>query len=224
LARELALDRLERAEAWARGYDEDPDIAWAARKKRNEIHTRHFFLRKVRSRTRPPAEEAAAWFAQHQEEFREPERRRCLLARVPEWDGAEKAARILQETSSPRDALARVSREVANATVGSPDGFTVYQGQFATPIENQLFRLSPGEVTDPFPAEGGFAVARLEEIFPGRTPPFEEVAEKVIDQLGEQAADSLFKSLLSERGKSTPIHVNEEVFRKVRFRPDAVRG
>jgi len=219
LTRELMLDRLERAEAWARGLNQDPDLFWEARKRRNLILTRQFYLRKIRSRARPSVEEARRYFENHPAEFRQPAQRRCIQVLLPTWDEALAAQGILQSTPAPAVALSAVRARFPGARIGTPEGVLLQAGNFRNQVERQVFEMQAGEVTDPYPLEGGFIVVRVEEAVDGQLPSFESVAEDIMDQLGSETADSLFKDVLRRRKEATPITIDEDVFRQVRFSP-----
>jgi parvulin-like peptidyl-prolyl isomerase len=219
LARELMLDRIERAEAWAKEYDKRPDLVWKDRKQRNLILTRQFYRRFVLPRARPSVEEARAYFDAHAAEYGEPARRRCLQATFAAWDDAVAAQRIFLEVRDPARAVGTVRQRFQSANVSGPAGIVLLEGKLAPALERQLFRVPAGGVTDPIPVQNAFAVLRVEEAEEARTPPFEEVAEKVMEQLGEQKADSLFKALVAERRSKTPVRIHERVLRKVQFHP-----
>lgn len=221
LARDLMIDRIERAETWARGYDKDPDLQWEAKKRRGQIHTRQFYTRVVASRSRPTVEEARVWYEEHADEFREPARRRCLQVLVATWDEGLVAQRLLRETRDPARATAAARSALPGAQVSLPAGLTVTEGQVGGVLERQLFRHRDGEVTDPLPLGAGFVVLRVEEAWDGRTPPFEEVSTAVMERLGEQAADALFKVLLAQRREATRIVVHEQAWRRLEIRPPA---
>ncbi len=217
LTRELMLDRIERAEAWAKGYDKLPDLAWAGQKARQLIHTRQFYMRKIASQTRPSMARARAWYETHGREYYQPGRRRCLQVITSTWDAALAAQKLLEQTRRPEEALAAVQRALPDAQVSPPVGIAIVESEPASPIVQQVFRLKVGQVLDPMPVPSGFVVLRLEEDAPGRTPAFEEVAEKVTDKLGEQSADSLFKAVLTQRRAVTPVRIDERVLRRVKF-------
>lgn len=217
LTQALMIDRIERAETWAKGYDKHPDMQWNAAKRRNQIHTRQFYIRCVLNRTRPSAEEARAWYEEHSAEFREPGRRRCLQVIVATWDEGLLAQRLLREHRGPQEALAAIRSALPAARASSPNGVAITEGQLRNALERQIFAGRPGDVTDPFPLPTGFTVLRIEEGVEGRTPEFEEITRQVVERVGEQAADSLFKEILAERRASTPIAVNEKVLLKLRY-------
>jgi parvulin-like peptidyl-prolyl isomerase len=217
LTRELMLDRLERAEAWAKGYDKLPDLAWSGLKARQLIHTRQFYVRKIYNQSRPSMARARAWYEEHSREYYQPGRCRGIQVITPTWDAALAAQKLLAQTRGAEEALAAVKRALPDAQVSTPAGVAIVEGQVASTVEQQIFGARVGQVLDPLPVPSGFAVFRVEEIEPGRTPAFEDVAEKVTEKLGDQTADSLFKAILTQRRAVTPVRIQERVLRKVKF-------
>jgi len=211
------LDRIERQEVWERGYDQLPEFVWQDQKRRGLMLARNFHQDFVAMRARPNLEEARSWYAEHAVEFGEPERRHFRLLHVRDWDQALAAREILAATESPSAALAQIRRQDPTAGwVGSGQA-VVRENQISGPLDKQLFRIDRGQVTEPVPHEGRFAIARLESIEPRRVPVFEEVAEAVVEQIARARADSTFKAYLVERKSITTIEINEEVFRQMRF-------
>jgi parvulin-like peptidyl-prolyl isomerase len=221
LVREIILDRSMRAECWKRGYDKRPDLAWQDRKQRGLMLTRNFYQTFVWDRVRPTLEEARAWYAERAAEFGEPEKRRFIQLHLRDWDTARRAREILARIPDRNDAMAEIRR--LDSTAAWVDGG---EGEIAaasprTPLEGQLMRLSPGEVGEPIPYQNRFAVVRLEAIVPPQAPVFETVAEKVVERMTEARADVLFKDYIRNRRSTTPVKVDESVFRRVKCQPVA---
>ena len=221
LCREIMLDRAERAETWERGYDQRPDMAYENVKQRGLMLKRNFYQYFVWERVRPDVEEARAWYEAHAEEFREPERRRFHLLTVRDLDSALRARQTLAAVSDPRQAMDQIRAfDRTAAWVGSGEG-ELDVNAAATPLDRQLVALSPGQVTDPVPAQERFAIARLAETYPSRVPLFEVIAEKVVERLTEIRADSLLARYTAERRAATPVKIHEDALDRMTFTAEA---
>ncbi len=219
LLEELAIARLERFEAWERGYDQNPDLAWAAEKQRNLILTRQFVRQHIYVRTAPTVEEARRWYESRRQPGDVPGRRRYIMVEVASRELAEQAAQILQDVEDPQAAFDRIQALDPSASWLGPRGFPITEFATDSPLDREVFQVPLGGVTRPHPVGARFAVARVEEILMrGRkATPFEQVKGQVVEQLAEARIDSVFQIYLRERREITPIEVDEEVFGKIRY-------
>ena len=121
---------------------------------------------------------------------------------------AEQAAAALRRSPNDIEALA----EKSHAVVLTPPSFSREEkipgiGE-AQALQQEIFVLEKGQVSQPIPVTGGYAVALLEDILPAHPGEFAEVQEKVqADAVEEQArsratsqADELAK-LLTQQDK-----------------------
>lgn len=217
LLRELVISRLERFEAWERGYDQDPDLKWKAQKRRNLIHTRQFVRGIIRARVKPTNEEARAWYAREMAPSGQPDRRRYIMILVRSREAAERARQVLASVKDPEGAFASVKALDPTATWIGSDGFTVTEGRISSAIDRQVLRLKVGEVTEPTPVGLQYGVARLEEIHTSVRRPFEDIAKEIVEQLTSIRTDSLLNVYLLDRRAITPISVDESVFERIRY-------
>ncbi len=216
---ELVLSRLEYREAWARGYDKDPDIAWAAQKNRNLILTRQFIRQHIMRRVTPTLEEARAWYEAHPSPGAAPGRRRYILIDLATADLAQRAGRILAEVRDPSAAYERIRAIDPSANWLGPSGFPVDENATTGEIDREVFTLPQGGVTRPHAVGARFAVARVEEILVPSRPrrEFETVKDQVVSQLTEARIDSVLNQYLAERRSATPVQIDEKVFRQIRY-------
>ncbi len=220
LLKDLALSRLERVEAWERGYDQDPDIAWSAQKRRNLIWVRQLMRRVIRPQSQPTVEETRVWYQRRLVEEGKVERRVYSLITLASEDLAQRARSLLESDRSAAETLSLIKQIDPSATIVSGDGIEIVQGQEKSALERAVFDLRRGGVTEPQPVGVRYAIARVESITPGESArPFEEVADEVFEEYSELRADSLLAHYIEERRQAIDIEVNEDVFARIDFDP-----
>jgi parvulin-like peptidyl-prolyl isomerase len=219
LLEELVISRLEVHEAWARGYDKDPDVVWASEKNRKLILTRQFVRQHIYERAAPTVEEGRAWYEKQPQAGATAGRRRYLMVEVATRDLADQAAKILADVADPTAAYDRIHALDPSASWLGPHGFTVTENTTSGDLDREVFRLPKGGVTQPHAAGARFTVARVEEILAvSRQPqPFDEVKAKVMEQLIEARIDSVLNRYLEERRQIAPVEVDEKVFKMIRY-------
>jgi peptidyl-prolyl cis-trans isomerase D len=105
-------------------------------------------------------------------------RAEAVLARV---QGGEDFATVAKE----------VSQDNGTAQQGGDLGW-IGPGMLAGPFEDALFAMKVGEVRGPVKTDFGYHIIRLSEIRPSKLQPLDEVRDKVLEQLRNDRADSLF--------------------------------
>ena len=151
----------------------------------------------------PDAVEIAAWYRQHQDQFRTPERRRAghLLITVPA-DADENARtqsreRIFELERQLRDgadfaALAQAhSMDVGTASDGGDLGF-VAEGDLDEAVMNAIEGLSAGEISQPVRSAYGWHLVRVTEIQGGEIPPLADVREQIQTKLRDETGEGRF--------------------------------
>ena len=227
LLRELVIQRLERIEAWERGYHNDPDLAWKAEKRRKLIHTRQFVHNSIYARTAPTLDEARAWYEGRMSLAAGQGKRRYIMVTLTSLEAARQAREILAAESDPTQAYERIKTFDPKASWTGAGGFPVSEDQVQSDLDREIFRIKAGQVTQPYRVGDYYAVARLEDISRGGRPmgrPFDEVEDQIVVQLAEARIDSVLSIYLAERRAITPIVVDEEVFKQIRYDQAAQAG
>ena len=68
----------------------------------------------------------------------------------------------------------------------------VSRGQNDPAFDNVLFTLKEGEISEPVRTQFGFHLIKLDKIFPGKAKPFEEVKQRLSQELKHQKAERIF--------------------------------
>lgn len=156
---------------------------------------------------RPPDDAAvAAWYAEHRERFRRPQRVRLRQLLVDDLATAERA---LAEIRAGAD-FATVARRLSQA----PDalGASGVQGELARDdvppaFADVIFDLEPGEVSEVVEAEYGFHLFQVAERLPAEVLPLDEVRGEVERQIRQQRADRKLAELAAEAQRRYDVAV-----------------
>ena len=117
-----------------------------------------------------------------------------------------KIKKILAELKEGKDfaEAAKEYSEDVSASLGGDVGF-VKKGQMVPEFEKVVFRLKEGEISDVVETEYGYHIIKVEEIQKGKTTPFKEVKNKIVDILLVSKRESALKTWMSELRKSAFI-------------------
>lgn len=153
-------------------------------------------------------DEAAIYYYQHPERFTRPEIRtvrHILITLNPAYaeNRPERALPRLQqirrELSNPAqqfEQLARRHSECPSAMEGGRLG-RVKPGMLYPTLDQILFALAPGEVSDVVESEIGLHLLWCEAVEPGGAIPYAEVRDRIIDHLGERKRKQFLREWLA---------------------------
>lgn len=139
--------------------------------------------------------EVAAYYAEHQEEARQPERVRLWQLIAPNRVAAERARRELLAGLDPATVLAKARRETPGVD-GGPQG-ELARDELPPAFAAAVFALSDGGVSDVIEADYGFEVFRVEARLPARLLPLAEAAPQIRRELATRKADERFAALVA---------------------------
>jgi len=152
----------------------------------------------------PPAE-LQSYYEQNKASFTEPEQRRAshILLTVGEGgsakdkDGARKLAQeLLARIKARPDDFAKLAQEYSkdpgSAAKGGDLGFQGRNMLASKPLEDALFGLKPGEISDIVETDFGLHLIRVTEIKGGAVAPFEQVKGKIEATFRQQQAQKKF--------------------------------
>ncbi|HVT43196.1 MAG TPA: peptidylprolyl isomerase [Thermoanaerobaculia bacterium] len=200
--------------AAASGVDAGADkIAAAVRKdpgstvieKRDEMR-RTDLLRDVRGRITPPQPaDVRAYYDQHLEEFRLPERVHARQILLHDERRAREVIDQLKKGARFED-VAQEYSDAPNARNGGDIGY-VGRGQLPPIFENELFGLDPGSHSRIIRTDDTFHIFRVENRAPAGPLPFEEASATIRTKLIETAVDSELMKLIARARKQIPTRV-----------------
>lgn len=154
----------------------------------------------------PGAEEIAAYYQAHREEFARPERVR--LRQILTEDRAT-AERALRELGRGVD-FAAVARELSRDPSAASGGF---QGELAREdlppgFGDVIFSLQAGEVSRLVPAEYGFHIFQVVSRSPAEIVPLEAAGPEIAERLRQERADRLLGELVGEARRRYNVEVH----------------
>jgi len=173
-----------------------------------EIEKAQLVNREIRQRVNVSPEEIRRWYDAHLDTYATDERvkvRDIFFAVEPDADDAELArtrAKVLEVRElavGGRDfaGLARQCSEGPGAEKGGELG-TFARGEMDHDLEEVVFALEPGEVSDPVKTPTGFHLLRVDQRIGAGHRPLDEVKDDIRDTLYNDALEERFQQWLSK--------------------------
>ncbi len=221
LIRSIVIERLEISEARDRKIDQRPEIRAQIAEKEREVRARFFFRTKIRPEAALTDSQVRSYYDSRPAEFRQGERRRFVAISSAESDLAREIPPLLREGLKVSEVRKRLlGRDPTLTTSGDRGTDLLTYGQSPL-LDSVLFGLPKDGVSEPIAVEGRWTVAKVLEILPERTVPFEEAAVGIRARSSTARADSLLKVKINEARPGYPVQVHEEALRHVRLRSPA---
>jgi peptidyl-prolyl cis-trans isomerase C len=221
LIRSIVIERLEIAEALARKIDQRPEILAQIAEREREIRSRFFFRTKIRPEAALTDSQVRSYYDSHPAEFRQGERRRFVAISAADSGLAREIQSLLREGLKVSEVRKRfLGRDPSLASSGDRGTDLMTYGQSPL-LDNVIFALPKDGVSEPIAVGGRWTVARVVEILPERTVPFEEAMLGIRSRSAGARADSLLKVKIDEVRPGYPVQLHEEALRRVRFRAPA---
>jgi hypothetical protein len=151
--------------------------------------------------------ELELYYAQHQEEFRRPERVRLRQILVEEEWLAEQARKALEGGESFDSVSERLSEDPA-AAVGGEQG-ELAREDLSPAFAEVVFALEPGEISPIVTAEYGYHIFQVTERLPEEVVPLDEAMDSIRGRLRRQNADQQLARLLDEARRRYNVEIYE---------------
>ena len=154
--------------------------------------------------------EAKEYYQQNKEKFKQPE---MVHARHILVKSEEEAKKIIEELEkTPKDKLKQKFIELAKSKSVGPSGKRggdlgfFRKGQMVKPFSDAAFALKAGEFTKkPVKTQFGYHVIFVEEKKPAQTIPFDQIKEKIKQQLHMQKFQEAIKKEVEKLKKNAKI-------------------
>ncbi|MCK4248262.1 MAG: peptidylprolyl isomerase [Candidatus Omnitrophica bacterium] len=183
-------------------------------KYREQLIIRKLTNMEVRAKVALRPQELMDYYNDNKKEFTEVEevKLKTILIRVEE-DGSDEAARTRMEEIRTMllegmdfGRLALVTSEGPEAKIKGDIGF-VKRGELLEEVDKVIFKLQPGEISEPIRTEIGYHLFKVEVKKESRVKEFKEVRRYIEDKLFQQKAVTRFNEWISKLEEDVYISV-----------------
>ena len=212
---DLVDRRLMIREAEERGYFEDPRVTGEEKRRVEEMMLNKLHDELVKVDEHISAAQIDSFWQEHADEYHQPEQRRGHIIYCPDKETAEKA---LAAARDGKDWPSLLRKYGVKMTGAKPDGtFELKATDSDTPEKEALFGLAvAGDLSDPFPSQGKWAVVRLDRVTPARQPDLDEVRDAVAKRIIAARKDRLLRRMLDQWRDEYGVTINEKVLQRAR--------
>ncbi|MCX7013509.1 MAG: peptidyl-prolyl cis-trans isomerase, partial [Candidatus Sumerlaeota bacterium] len=221
IERAMLYKRLLRL-AEERSYANHPDFLALQEHLLDQKRYDDAYAAEILSIPRPTPEEVAGAYRQRRNSYGSPER---VFFRYVYFDTSDlsprdieakrkKAERALEEARKPKADFAALAERYSDLDVESKGRVfgPVARGALWPEAEDALFALRPGGVTPLIETPTGLHILQLASRRPERQPPaFEEIADKLADQLLLERQAARRQALLAELRRQYPVSIDENL-------------
>lgn len=152
----------------------------------------------------------SAWEEEREQYLADEERlARHILIPVEEDENEDAALEEAREVRSKLDEGAEfgeLAEEYSADTMSAEEGGSlgwVLQGDMVGPVDEAIFSLDAGEVSDPVRSEFGYHVIRVDEVETPEPLPFEEARDELLTELKTRKAEQRYFDLREELADET---------------------
>ncbi len=149
-------------------------------------------------------EEAKAFYELEKERFKTPEGReaRQILVKAGEGAHTDEEAKSLADAAYERlqagEDFAAVAASASEDSLSASNGGSlgvIYPGDLGKALEDVIFSLEPGEVSEPVKTRLGYAILKLDTVKPAEPKTFAQVQSEIELELRKRKADTLISEM-----------------------------
>jgi peptidyl-prolyl cis-trans isomerase SurA len=206
----LSDDMLKQALA-----SEGLDLKTYRERLRKDFENHLLIMAKVQNRVKVSDDDVRGYYNSHLQEFagEEQVKLRLILLTVAPGSAAQEEARVkatgevlLARLAAGED-FADLARQVSQGPGASSGGDLgwVKKGTMPLDLERVAFLLTPGQNSGLVRAKTGWIILKAEDRRTGKTPPLEEVKDRIREKLGNQQAEVYRKQYIEELKREAVI-------------------
>jgi len=192
---------------------EEPEIAFQIKNAIDQILIQALLEKEIIDKTVLSDDDIEMYYEENKENYWQEEEIHALNILVETQEKAEEIINELNEGKIFSD-LAKDHSTSSSAAEGGDIGF-ITKGTLKTEIEEKLFILDPGEVSDIIPIENGFHIFKVLEKNPSGYIELDEVKEEIKYQLLPIKQQEAFDKYLEEVEEKAIIEKNTDLLKEV---------
>jgi len=191
---------------------EDPQVAFQIKNATEQILIQSLIEKEIIEKTSLSDDDIESYYEENKENYWKDEQVHAFDIMTETMEQAEEVRQKLEE-GMDFSILAQESSIASSAAQGGDIGF-ISKGTLTTEIEEQLFLLNPGDISDIIPTEKGFHIFKVMEKIPAHYLALEEVEEEIKYQLLPQRQQQAFDQYLKEIEEQAIIEKNLELLKE----------
>jgi peptidyl-prolyl cis-trans isomerase C len=187
---------------------EDPEVRWKLLETEKMILA-EVYLQKSLPKIEVSEEEIKQYYETHKGEFKQPEgiKLKHILIYVPQNADNKTKERALNRAKQIRSQLAKGAKFEELARIHSDDTASrekggdlgiLRKGETLPEFEEKVFKLKPGEISQPILSPYGYHIVKVEKIIPEEILPFEKVKDQVKEEVKREKERAAMEELLKE--------------------------
>jgi len=197
---------------------EDPDVAFQIKNTVDQILIQFLLEKEIVEKTTLTDEDIESYYEENKENYWQEEEVHALNILVETEEQAQEVMKQLEE-GQEFDLLATEISIASSASKGGDIGF-ISKGTLMTEIEEQLFILNPGEISEIIPTENGFHIFKVLEKNPSGYLELAEVQIEIESQLLPLKQQEVFDQYLKDIEDQAVIEKNVTLLDEQEGKPE----
>ena len=208
---QIISEKLLIQEAKNRGLEQDKDVLEQIKNTTEQILVQSLIEKEIIGKVKVDDQEALTYYEENKDNFITKEQVYLYNILV---ETEEVAKDILEKLKAGGDFI-EIAKEKSTGPSAAQGGDLGYisKGDLIPEIENDVFALEIGSISDIIKSEYGFHILKVTDKKPEVLKTFEEVKEEIVKTLLSTKQKEAFDNLLEELKSQVTIEINEEALK-----------
>jgi len=208
---QIISEKLLIQEAKNRGLEQDKDVLEQIKKTTEQILVQSLIEKEIIGKVKVEDQEALTYYEENKNNFITKEQVYLYNILV---ETEEVAKDILEKLKAGGDFI-EIAKEKSTGPSAAQGGDLGYisKGDLIPEIENDVFALEIGSISDIIKSQYGFHILKVTDKKPEVLKTFEEVKEEIVKTLLSTKQKEAFDNLLEELKSQVTIEINEEALK-----------